>query len=159
MTMRVTRTTTKRAREKQAGNAVADSISDGELVEQAKQARLEAHAPFSNFQVGAAILTADGRVYTGCNIEQSVYSLTMCAERVAIFKAVSEGAREFVKIAVVADFESVTPPCGCCRQSLWEFAGPGTRIILANLAGEARRFNIEDLLPLPFDASFLEDDR
>ena len=155
--MRISRTTTKRAREKSLRHAIADSISDDELIEQAKQARQEAHAPFSNFQVGAAIMTSDGRVYTGCNIEQSVYSLTMCAERVAIFKAVSEGAREFVKVAVVADFETVTPPCGCCRQSLWEFAGPGTKIILANLAGEVRRFDIEELLPLPFDASFLEE--
>ena len=139
------------------GKAIADSLSDEELIERAKQARLRAHAPFSNFQVGAAIVTADGQVYTGCNIEHAVYSLTMCAERVAIFKAVSEGARDFVRIAVVADYESVTPPCGCCRQSLWEFAGPGTKIILANLAGEVRRFDIEELLPLPFDASFLED--
>src|SRR5919205_20910 len=121
----------KRAREKPMGKAIADLISDDELVAQARQARLGAHAPFSSFQVGAAILTADGRVYTGCNIEHSVYSLTMCAERVAIFKAVSEGARGFLKIAIVADSESVTPPCGCCRQSLWEFAGPGTKIILA----------------------------
>jgi len=157
--MRISRTTTKRAREKSLRHAIADSISDDELIEQAKQARQEAHAPFSNFQVGAAIMTSDGRVYTGCNIEQSVYSLTMCAERVAIFKAVSEGAREFVKVAVVADFETVTPPCGCCRQSLWEFAGPGTKVILANLAGEVRRLDIEELLPLPFDATFLEDDR
>jgi cytidine deaminase len=141
------------------GNAIADSISDEELIERAKQARLGAHAPFSNFQVGAAIVTADGRVYTGCNIEHSVYSLTMCAERVAIFKAVSEGARGFVKIAVVADHERLTPPCGCCRQSLWEFAGPGTKVILANLVNEVRRFDLEDLLPLPFDASFLEDVR
>src|SRR4051794_19084411 len=157
--MRTTKTSIKRAREKPMGNTIAASISDDELIEQAKQARQEAHAPFSNFQVGAAIMTSDGRVYTGCNIEQSVYSLTMCAERVAIFKAVSEGAREFVKIAVVADFETVTPPCGCCRQSLWEFAGPGTKVILANLAGEVRRLDIEELLPLPFDATFLEDDR
>jgi cytidine deaminase len=141
------------------GNELADSSSDEELIERARQARLGAHAPFSNFWVGAALMTADGEIYTGCNIEQSVYSLTMCAERVAIYKAVSEGARDFVKMAVVADFVSVTPPCGCCRQSLWEFAGPGTKIILANLAGEVRRFAIEDLLPLPFDASFLKDVR
>jgi cytidine deaminase len=139
------------------GKAIADLISDEELIAQARQARLGAHAPFSSFQVGAAILTADGRVYTGCNIEHSVYSLTMCAERVAIFKAVSEGARGFLKIAIVADSESVTPPCGCCRQSLWEFAGPGTKIILANLEEAVRRFDLEALLPLPFDASFLED--
>jgi cytidine deaminase len=141
------------------GNETAETVSDRELIERAKQARLGARAPFSNFQVGAALATAGGRVYTGCNIEQSVYSLTMCAERVAIFKAVSEGERDFVKMAVVADFASVTPPCGCCRQSLWEFAGPGTKIILANLGEEIRRFDIEDLLPLPFDASFLTDVR
>lgn len=149
----------KRAREKAASKAIADLISDDELVAQARQARLAAHAPFSKFQVGAAILTADGRVYTGCNIEHSVYSLTMCAERVAIFKAVSEGARGFLKIAIVADSENVTPPCGCCRQSLWEFAGPGLRIVLASLAGKTRACDIEELLPLPFDASFLEDVR
>lgn len=141
------------------GNAIADRISDEVLIEHAERARMGAHAPFSHFQVGAALATADGRIYAGCNIEHSVYSLTMCAERVAIFKAVSEGARDFVKIAVVADSEKLTPPCGCCRQSLWEFAGPGTKIILANLAGESRRFDIEDLLPQPFDASFLEDIR
>ena len=155
--MRTTKTSIKRAAEKQMGKATADSLSDEELIEQAKQARLRAHAPFSNFQVGAAIVTADGQVYAGCNIEHAVYSLTMCAERVAIFKAVSEGARDFVRIAVVADHDRLTPPCGCCRQSLWEFAGPGTKIILANLAGEVRRFDIEELLPLPFDASFLEE--
>ena len=155
--MRISKTPSKRTREKALRERVADSVSDEELIEQAKQARQEAHAPFSNFQVGAAILTADGRVYTGCNIEQSVFSLTMCAERVAIFKAVSEGARDFVKVAVVADFETVTPPCGCCRQSIWEFAGSGTKIILANLAGEVRRLDIEELLPLPFDSSFIED--
>ena len=155
--MRSSRTPSKRTREKALRNAIADSISDEELIEQARQARQEAHAPYSNFQVGSAILTSDGRVYTGCNIEQSVFSLTMCAERVAIFKAVSEGAREFVKVAVVADFETVTPPCGCCRQSIWEFAGSGTKIILANLSGEVRSLDIEELLPLPFDGSFIED--
>ncbi len=138
------------------GNVIADAVSDEELIERAKQARLGAHAPFSRFQVGAAIVTADGRVYDGCNIEHSVYSLTMCAERVAIFKAVSEGARGFTRIAVVADHERLTPPCGCCRQSLWEFAGAGTKVILANLTGDVRRFDLEQLLPLPFDASFLD---
>ena len=147
------------AGEKQMGNAIVDRISDEDLIEHAERARLGAHAPFSHFQVGAALATADGRIYSGCNIEHSAYSLTMCAERVAIFKAVSEGARDFVKIAVVADSEKLTPPCGCCRQSIWEFAGPGTKIILANLAGESHRMDIEDLLPQPFDASFLEDVR
>ena len=131
-------------------------ISDEELVERAKEARLAAHAPYSNFEVGAAVLTADGRVYMGCNIENSTYSLTMCAERVAIFKAVSEGAREIVKVAVVADHENLTPPCGCCRQMIWEFASDDTEVILANLSGSVQKFKIEDLFPQAFDASFLQ---
>src|SRR5258706_5909999 len=94
-------------------------ISDDALIELAKDAREMAHAPYSNFEVGAALLTTDGRVYTGCNIENSTYSLTVCAERVAIFKAVSEGSREIAKIAVVVDTENLTPPCGCCRQMIW----------------------------------------
>ena len=136
---------------------MVEGVSDEALIERAKQARLGAHAPFSHFPVGAAVLIADGRIYTGCNIENSVYNLTMCAERVAIFKAVSEGARRIVKVAVVADHEKVTPPCGCCRQMMSEFAAPGMTILLANLDGEARRFKIEELLPLPFDASYLGD--
>src|ERR1044072_7731096 len=91
------------------------TISDDDLIELAKAARESAHAPYSNFDVGAAVLTTDGRIWTGCNIENSTYSLTMCAERVAIFKAVSEGAREIAKIAVVVDTENLTPPCGGCR--------------------------------------------
>ena len=129
------------------------------LIAAARAVRLNALARYSNFLVGAAIESAEGAIVTGCNIENATFGLTVCAERVAIFKAVSEGARGFVKIAVVADYDSVTPPCGCCRQSLWEFAGPGTKIILANLAGAVRRIDIEELLPLPFDASFLEDVR
>src|SRR5215471_12456863 len=112
----------------------AVKLSDDELIEQARQARQEAHAPYSNFKVGAAILASDGRVFTGCNIENSTYSLSMCAERVAIFKAVSEGARELLKIAVVADSENLTPPCGCCRQMIWEFASEETMVIMANLS-------------------------
>jgi cytidine deaminase len=132
------------------------SITDEELIERARQAREGAHAPYSNFQVGAAVLTADGRVYTGSNIENSTYSLTMCAERVAIFKAVSEGAREFSKIAIVADHEKLTPPCGCCRQMIWEFATDDTRVILANLLGDAESFEIKELFPHAFDSSWLE---
>ena len=97
------------------------ATSDDDLVERAKQARLAAHAPYSNFEVGAAILATDGRVFTGCNIENSTYGLTMCAERVAMFKALSEGHRVFVRVAVVADTAEPTPPCGACRQVLAEF--------------------------------------
>jgi cytidine deaminase len=131
-------------------------VSDIELIERAAEARLAAHAPYSNFEVGAALLSADGRVFTGCNIENSAYGLSMCAERVAIFKAVSEGANEFTKIAVVTDSESLTPPCGCCRQMIWEFASAATEVILANLAGDVRSFEIKELLPEAFDARFLE---
>jgi cytidine deaminase len=131
-------------------------VSDDELIERATSARLAAHAPYSNFEVGAALLAADGRVFTGCNIENSAYGLSMCAERVAIFKAVSEGANEFTKVAVVTDSESLTPPCGCCRQMIWEFASASTEVILANLTGDVRSFDIKDLLPEAFDARFLE---
>ena len=129
---------------------------DEELIERARAARLAAHAPYSNFAVGAALLATDGRVFTGCNIENSAYGLSMCAERVAIFKAVSEGAVEFVKVAVVTDSESLTPPCGCCRQMIWEFASENTEVILANLTGNVRSFEIKELLPEAFDARFLE---
>jgi cytidine deaminase len=130
--------------------------SDDELIERAAEARLAAHAPYSNFQVGAALLAADGRVFTGCNIENSAYGLSMCAERVAIFKAVSEGANEFTKVAVVTDSENLTPPCGCCRQMIWEFASERAEVILANLTGDVRSFEIKELLPEAFDARFLE---
>lgn len=130
-------------------------LSDEELIELAKEARDMAHAPYSKFDVGAALITADGKIYTGCNIENSTYSLTVCAERVAIFKAVSEGSREIVKIAVVADTENLTPPCGCCRQMIWEFASEETTVIMANLSGEVLRCEIKELLPKAFDASFL----
>jgi cytidine deaminase len=106
--------------------------------------------------VGAALLTPYGRVFTGCNIENATYGLTMCAERVAIFKAVSEGAQEILKVAIVADHEVLTPPCGCCRQMIWEFATDDTVVILANLAGREQRFEIRELYPEAFDARFLE---
>jgi cytidine deaminase len=132
------------------------ATSDDELIERAKQARLAAHAPYSNFEVGAAILATDGRIFTGCNIENSTYGLTMCAERVAIFKAVSEGATEFLKVAIVADHLRITPPCGCCRQMIWEFSTDETEVILANLGGDVQNFDIKDLFPNAFDSSFLQ---
>ena len=124
------------------------------LIDAALSARTHAHAPFSKFQVGAAIETADGRVFTGCNIENATYGLTVCAERVAIWKAMSEGAREFRRIVVAADTDTLTPPCGACRQILWEFAGD-IEITLVNLAGQQETLRLKDLFPRPFDASFL----
>ena len=124
------------------------------LVIAAREARQRAVAPYSNFKVGAALETADGTVITGCNIENSTYGLTLCAERVAVFKAVSEGHRAFRRVAVVADTRAPTPPCGPCRQILWEFCGD-IEVILANLTSETGRHRLKDLLPLPFDARLL----
>ena len=125
------------------------------LIETAKRAREQAVAPFSNFQVGAAVKTADGKVYTGCNVESASYGLTVCAERIAIWKALSEGERQFTDLAVVADTDTLTPPCGTCRQIIWEFAR-GARIVFANLEGKSEEFHIADLLPRAFDARFLK---
>ena len=124
------------------------------LVEAAIRARENAHAPFSHFRVGAAVEDADGRIYTGCNVENATYGLTMCAERVATFKAISEGARKFRRVAVVADTETLTPPCGACRQILWEFCGD-VEIVLANLGGKTETLRLGALFPRAFDASFL----
>ena len=125
-----------------------------ELVETAKAARLLSVAPFSNFLVGAAVKTEDGTVYTGCNIESASYGLTVCGERVAIWKALSEGDKHFTELAIVADTETLTPPCGTCRQIIWEFCRDAT-IILANLKGESQIVYIRELLPRAFDARFL----
>ena len=130
-------------------------MSGSDLVWAARAAREFAHAGFSAFKVGAAIETADGTIVTGCNIENATYGLTICAERVAMFKAISEGHRTFRRIAVVADTEAPTPPCGACRQILWEFGGD-LEVILANLQRETGRHNLSDLLPLPFDVRLLK---
>ncbi len=125
------------------------------LIEAALRARLQSVAPFSKFLVGAAVKTENGKVYTGCNIESASYGLTVCAERVAIWKALSEGERHFTELAVVADTEVLTPPCGTCRQIIWEFA-KGAKIVFANLNGESETFQIAELLPRAFDARFLK---
>ena len=125
------------------------------LIAAAKQARENAHAPFSNFRVGAAVRAKSGRIFTGCNVENSTYGLTLCAERVAIFKAVSEGERGFDSIAVAADTDTLTPPCGACRQILWEFCGDA-ELTLVNLQGRTETFRMKDIFPRPFDASFLD---
>jgi cytidine deaminase len=124
------------------------------LLDAARAVRLNAHAAFSNFKVGAALETADGRIITGCNVENATYGLTVCAERVAVFKAISEGYREFRRVAIVADTKDPTPPCGACRQILWEFGGD-LEVILANLDEEKARYRLRDLLPHPFDARLL----
>ena len=124
------------------------------LLKSALESRTRAHAPYSHFMVGAAIEDETGRIHTGCNVENSTYGLTICAERLAIFKAISEGARKFRRIAVAADTAVLTPPCGACRQILWEFCGD-IEITLVNLAGHSERVRTKDLLPRAFDASFL----
>jgi len=124
------------------------------LIAAAKQARENAHAPFSNFRVGAALRAKSGRIFTGCNVENATLGLTCCAERVAIFKAVSEGERGFEAIAVAADTDTLTPPCGACRQIIWEFCGD-VPVILTNLEGKVEQQTAGKLLPHPFDSSFL----
>jgi cytidine deaminase len=124
------------------------------LVEAARAARLHAQAAYSGFRVGAALECADGTVVTGCNIENATYGLTVCAERVALWKALSDGRTAFHRLAVVADTERPTPPCGPCRQLLWEYAGD-IDIVLANLDRETARLRLADLLPMPFDRSLL----
>ena len=116
--------------------------------------RENAFAPFSNFKVGAAVMGLDGRIHTGCNVENATYGLTVCAERVAVFKGISEGARRFKRVAVAADTEKLTPPCGACRQILWEFCGD-IEVILTNPRGAVESIHLAELFPRPFDASFL----
>jgi cytidine deaminase len=124
------------------------------LVAAAAIARARAFAPYSKFQVGAALETDGGTIVMGCNVESASYGLTMCAERTAIFKGVSEGYRKFVKVAIVTDADTPTPPCGACRQLLWEFA-PDAVVICANLKGDAVRYTMRELLPDAFDAGQL----
>ena len=129
-------------------------MKDSDLIRAARRARRQAHAPYSGFKVGAALETIAGDVITGCNIENASYGLTICAERVAMFKALSEGHKRFRRIVVVADTDAPTPPCGACRQILWEFGGD-LEVILVNLRRETGRHKMRDLLPLPFDGKLL----
>lgn len=124
--------------------------SDRKLMAAAKRARRRAVAPFSNFKVGAAVETTTGKIFTGCNVENASYGLTMCAERVAIFKAISEGAKKFRCISVVTDTPTLTPPCGPCRQIIWEFCGD-IPVVMANLEGKQETMQMRDLLPRAFD--------
>jgi cytidine deaminase len=124
------------------------------LISAAKQARVNAHAPYSNFRVGAALRSTSGRIFGGCNVENATYGLTVCAERVAIFKAISEGERGFEAISVVTDTDTLTPPCGACRQLIWEFCGD-VPVIMANLKGKVEVIQMKALFPRPFDSSNL----
>jgi cytidine deaminase len=128
---------------------MADPLASAALL-----ARENAHAPYSHFRVGAALEDSSGRVHTGCNVENATYGLTLCAERVAVFKAISEGARNFKRIAIAADTEALTPPCGACRQILWEFCGD-IEITLLNPRGKSEILQLIDLFPRAFDASYL----
>jgi cytidine deaminase len=116
--------------------------------------RENAFAAYSHFKVGAALEDIDGRIHTGCNVENATYGLTVCAERVAVFKAISEGARKFRRIAVAADTDNLTPPCGACRQILWEFCGD-VELVLVNPRGKTETYRLKDLFPKPFDVSYL----
>jgi cytidine deaminase len=129
--------------------------SSEELVAAAKSARENSYAPFSDFRVGAAIEMEDGEIIAGCNVESASYGLTVCAERVAIWKAISEGKHKIKHLAVVADTEELTPPCGVCRQIIWEFGG-NVPVILANLNGKRETVEMKDLLPRAFDTKFLK---
>ena len=129
--------------------------ADQELIDAAIAVRENAYAPFSEFRVGAALETDDGDIIDGCNVESASYGLTVCAERVAIWKAISQGKRKIKHIAVVADTEELTPPCGVCRQIIWEFGGD-IPVILANLKGKTEVVQMRDLLPRAFDTKFLK---
>lgn len=125
-------------------------MSDADLINAATEARTRAFAPYSKFLVGAALRAGDGSIVTGCNVESASYGLTMCAERVAVFKGVSDGRRGFTAVAVVTDVLELTPPCGACRQLLWEFA-PDAVVVLANTHGTVARYTVRELLPVGFD--------
>jgi cytidine deaminase len=129
--------------------------TDIQLIDIATDVREMAYAPYSNFKVGAAVEGESGDVYTGCNIESASYGLTVCAERVAIWKGISRGEKRFGRIAVVVDTEELTPPCGVCRQILWEFCGD-VPVILANLHGKTETVMMSELLPRAFDSKFLK---
>lgn len=129
-----------------------------ELIDVARRVRLKARAMHSGFKVGAALESKRGKVFGGCNVENSTYGLTVCAERVAVWKALSEGESEFRRIAIVADSEILTPPCGPCRQILWEYCGD-IEIVLANLGRRTAKYRLSQLFPMPFDNRFLGNEK
>ena len=124
-------------------------MMEQKLIQEAMKVREKAYAPYSKFKVGAALLTKAGTIFTGCNVENASYGLTVCAERIAIFKAVSEGEKEFEAISVVTDVDELTPPCGACLQVMIEF-NPKMKVILANTKGESKTFSLDELIPIQF---------
>jgi cytidine deaminase len=124
-------------------------MKETELIKKAKEARKKAYAPYSKFKVGAALLIKSGKVYTGANVENSAYGLTVCAERSAVFKAVNDGNRDFSKIVVAADKNSPITPCGACRQVLSEFV-KDLEVVCVNLKGKVDRYSLRELLPEAF---------
>jgi cytidine deaminase len=162
-----TATTERRTRQRRSGSERRDEgawmaldtmtaavAPEAELLAAAIAARDLAQAPYSNFKVGAALDTVDGTTVTGCNIENASYGLTICAERVALVKALSDGRTAFTRILVVADTPEPTPPCGACRQLLWEYCGD-IDVLLANLEGVTAELRLAQLLPMPFDSRIL----
>jgi cytidine deaminase len=129
--------------------------TEKELIDAASEVRERAFAPYSNFQVGAAVEAENGEIYTGCNVESASYGLTVCAERVAIWKGVSDGQKKFSRLAVVVDTQDLTPPCGACRQIIWEFCGD-IPVVLSNLHGKTETIQMSELLPHAFDSKFLK---
>ncbi len=132
-------------------------MKNKELLKIAKESQKKAYAPYSQFRVGAALLTKDGKVYTGANIENASYSLTVCAERTAAFKAILEGEKDFLSIAITSDSRDFTAPCGACRQVLLELCGEELNVILSNAEGETRELKLKELLPLSFNNKTLKD--
>ncbi|RYM05328.1 cytidine deaminase [Sporolactobacillus sp. THM7-7] len=125
-------------------------MDNTQLIEEAHRAMAKAYVPYSHFPVGAALLTKSGKIYTGCNIENASYPVSNCAERTALFKAVSEGERDFATLAVIAPSKRPVPPCGMCRQAVSEFCSPGMLVILANTDGAVTRTTVAELLPGAF---------
>jgi cytidine deaminase len=131
-------------------------MNQTKLIEEAKKAREMAYAPYSKFKVGAALLTKDGKVYHGCNIENAAYSLCNCAERTALFKAHSEGDKKYESMVVVADTERPVPPCGACRQVISELCDPEMIVILTNLKNDVQEISVKELLPGAFSPEDLK---
>ncbi|MCR2820431.1 cytidine deaminase [Lederbergia panacisoli] len=132
-------------------------MNQEQLVQEAAKAKENAYVPYSHFPVGAALLTNDGKVYHGCNIENAAYSVVNCAERTAIFKAVSEGDKDFVMLAVIADTERPVPPCGACRQVIAELCPKNMKVVLANKKGDIKELTVEELLPFAFSPEDLHE--
>ncbi|HOP49581.1 MAG TPA: cytidine deaminase [Ignavibacteriales bacterium] len=132
-------------------------MTNEELAKLAIEAKQNAYPPYSKFHVGAALLTKDGKVYKGCNVEISSYGLTMCAERTAAFKAYSEGEREFTAIAISSDYEGFTPPCGACRQVLWDLCGD-IDFIMVNHKNELKVMKMSELMPFSFGSDMLNEE-